>query len=140
MTYQCPGCSGVFDTERGRTSHAAQNGDSQHPWDSYASVREAADYDGENRSTAEGSESKVPPNSGGDGGSGDPSLAAPEWGRDRAGLCDECGRRMTRLAEGQKVTVSVEGETKTGESEKGDCKCENCSTVRTNNGDVYELA
>lgn len=139
MTHSCPGCNRVFDSERGRTSHASQTGDSQHPWDSYAEVRETVDSDGDNRKTAEGSDNEAGPKPGGSTTLDDPSLAAPEWGRDRADLCEECGTRMSRLAEGQQITVEVEGETKTGESEKGDMKCEHCGIVVTSNGENYTL-
>jgi len=143
MTYECPGCSVVFDSERGRTSHAAQTDDSQHPYESYSEVREAVDYDpGESQDGGGGGDGN-----GGltrDGGSprgpaaDDPSMAAPSWGRDRDDLCPECGDVTGRLADGQKVPVRRgDGIKVEAVADGGEYICESCEIV-IDGDDTYE--
>lgn len=141
MAHKCPGCGETYPTERGRTSHAAQNDDSQHPWKTYAEVREAVESGDENRTTAAGSKSDPPQNGGGSGGSRDeqidPSLAAPEWGAERDDVCTSCGGRMDRLAENQQVTVERgDGVTVTGRADGSERLCRNCELVH-DGGDTY---
>lgn len=129
----------------------AQKGDSQHPWESHSEALEELNSEGENRSTAEGSDGGSDPVTGGsppsDGTGGDrdddpenPLLESPGWRESTAPSCPECGDDMERVGEGMAfsgLTEHAGGKRRvTGRTEPSDMMCDGCSIIRDNSGKI----